>query len=227
MVHAESLAKSRSLLARRELRSNGIILLSTVATQAVALMSLRLYPAMPAMQWFAVALMSLGGACYLLGLFLILRRYATDAGWRLAEDWDNSNCILHGALSITGLTAIVSGTLDTWAVTQLWVCAGIAFILVESIEAARAVARLRALGWRHGILVYDVSQWARNFTFGMFYAFTLAFAERFDIGRHHPVVSELRDQVVGVGPYVVLFFLLAELLLMLLSFRGKVLGARK
>jgi hypothetical protein len=122
------------------------------------------------------ALTALGAACYLAGVFLIVWRYAADRGWRFATDWDNSNCILHGALSTTGLTATTSGVLGLTAATLLWTYTGAVDVVVEAIELARAVARLRVSGWRDGLLVYDVSQWARNFTVGMFYAFTLAFA---------------------------------------------------
>jgi hypothetical protein len=205
------------LLAAPELRPNGIVLLSTVATQAVALVALRLYPAAPEIRWSAMVLLGMGAACYLIGLFLIVRRYVADMRWRLATDWDNNNCILHGGLSITGLTAVTSGLLDVWGVTLLWICTSIVFILVESIEVARAVERLRTLGWHDGIVVYDISQWARNFTFGMFYAFTVAFAERFAMGQRHPLLNGLREQVLSFGQYLVLLFLIAELVLMLLS----------
>jgi hypothetical protein len=198
-----------------EIPANGLVLLSTVATQAVALMTLRLFGATPAFRSLALALMALGAACYPLGVFLVLRRYARSADWRLASDWDDSNCILHGALSITGLTASVSGRFDAAVITGLWICTGVLFLVVESIELARVVARLRLFGWRRGLLVYDVSQWARNFTFGMFYAFTLGFAERFDLAGRHPLLEAARRLVLDFGQYIVLLLLLAELLLML------------
>jgi hypothetical protein len=203
------------ILVSREIRPSGVILLSTVATQAVALMALRLYPAIPQMRWAAGALAALGAACYVVGLFAIIRRYAMQTDWQLAADWQNSNCILHGALSISGLTAITGGFLDVRTVALLWACTIAAFIVVESLEVARLVARLRLFGWRDGVLVYDASQWARNFTFGMFYAFTIAFAEGFDISRRHPLLNRLREGIADLGQYVVLMLLLAELVLLL------------
>lgn len=222
---ARALRNLVRLFVRREMRPTGLILLSTVATEAVSLMTLRLAGGAPALRNIALGLMALGAACYGLGVFLILRRYAQDPDWRLAGDWDDSNCILHGALSITGLTATVSGFFDAAAIGSLWICTGLAFLAIESIELARALARLRHLGWRQGLFVYDVSQWARNFTFGMFYAFTLAFAERFPLEGRQPLLDAVRRQVLDFGQYVVLFFLLAELLLMLLAL-GRWLHAR-
>jgi hypothetical protein len=143
------------ILRARQMCPSGIILLSTVATQAVALMALRLFPAAPHIRWAAMILMGLGAACYLVGLFIIIRRYAEDASWRLAADWENSNCIIHGALSIGGLTAVVSDVLNVKALTLLWTCTILVFIAVESVEAGRLVERLRLLGWRDGLLIYD------------------------------------------------------------------------
>jgi len=207
------------LSSARDVRPNGAILLSTVATQAIALLAFRLYPQL---RWSTSPLIALGAACYVAGAFVILRHYATDRGWRLAGDWDNSNCILHGALSITGLAAATSGVLSDTTATLLWACTGAVLVMVEAIELARAIVRLRLFGWRDGLLVYDVSQWARNFTFGMFYAFTLAFAERFD---PHAALHAARLLILRFGPYVVLFFLVAEAGLMLLHF-GRGLGCR-
>jgi hypothetical protein len=46
------------------------------------------------------------------------------------------------------------------------------FILVELIEAYRLFKRITHYGLKSGILIYDVSQWSRIFTFVMFYTFT-------------------------------------------------------
>ncbi len=207
-------------LARSRLPPNGIVLLSTVATQAVALIALRLFPAAAAVSAIAAAMMALGVVCYAVGAFLVLRRYA-GGGWTLADDWANGNCILHGALSITGLTAVVSGRFSTGAILALWGVVVVILVIVEAIEIARLVARIRVGGWRAAVCVYDVSQWARNFTFGMFYAFTFAFAARYPLAEPSaPAV--LRAAVVAYGAYVVLAFLAAETALMLFGARGPI-----
>jgi hypothetical protein len=92
------------------------------------------------------------------------------------------------------------------------------FAVVELIEIARLAARVRAVGWREALFVYDVSQWARNFTFGMFTAFTLAFAQAYPLIAP-PALVALRAAIVAGGPYVVLFLLLAEAGLMLTGTR--------
>lgn len=202
-------------LARSRLRPNGVILLSTVATQAMALMVLHLLPASPAVWAAGAALMALGTLCYAAAAFLIVRGYAVGE-WRLATDWANGNCILHGALSITGLTAVVGHWFDARTLLAYWVAVIAVFVIVEAIEVARLVARVRAAGWREAIFIYDVSQWARNFTFGMFTAFTLAFAQAYPLVAP-PVFAALRDAIVAGGPYVVLTLLLAEAGLMLIA----------
>ncbi len=199
---------------------SGVILLATVATQAVALMALRLFADMGAVHWIATALIAFGILCYAIGLALILRRYSGER-WRLADDWDNSNCILHGALSITGLAAVISGNFAAAALLAFWLTVVAVFIVVESIELLRLRLRVKALGWRAGLFVYDISQWARNFTFGMFYAFTLAFAERVPKLPAHSLVESLRSAILAGGQYVVLLLLLAETAVMLWSARRR------
>lgn len=194
--------------------------MSTVATQAVALIGLRLFPAVTAVSVIAAALMALGVAFYAVGAFLVSRRY-TGGGWTLADDWANANCILHGALSITGLTAVVSGWFSAGAILALWGVVVAILVVVETIELARLAARIRIGGWRGAVGVYDVSQWARNFTFGMFCAFTFAFAARYPLAAPS-AWGALRAVVVAYGAYVVLALLAAETVLMLFGARGPI-----
>jgi hypothetical protein len=156
-------------------------LLVTVATEAVALIGLQLFGESPAVQTAAIALIGFGVAGYAVGAFVVLRRYLAGPGWSLASDWSNANCILHGALSITGLTAVVSGAFSAAFILSLWTCILFIFAVVEAAEVARFWVCARNSSVYAAAGVYDVSQWARNFTFGMFYAFTLAFARRFEI----------------------------------------------
>jgi hypothetical protein len=202
-------------------KPSGVILLATVATQAVALMALRLFADMSAVRWMATALIAFGILCYVMGLALILRRYGGER-WRLADDWDNSNCILHGALSISGLAAVISGNFTAAALLAFWLIVIAVFIVVEAIELLRLRVRVKALGWRAGLFVYDISQWARNFTFGMFYAFTLAFAERVPSLPAHSLVESLRSAILAGGQYLVLLLLLAETAVMLWSARQRI-----
>lgn len=193
--------------------ANGAILLSTVAAQSLVVSGGAVIPGgMP--RWVSAALIVLGYAFYAVGLVPLARRYLLRGEWNLAEHWDDTNCILHGAMSITGLAIVQSGALPgSWAVAT-WVWAAVVFVLVEALEAARLAARARSYGWREGMFTYYVSQWARIFTFGMFYAFTLQLYRS-------PVAPEWLSGALGAianhGHYVVLAALLAQTALFLLD----------
>ena len=195
-------------------RPTGAILLTTVATQAVALLDFRLFAEIWQLRWLGFALSAFGFGCYVVGAGLIVRRYAAGGAWRLAVEWDNTNCILHGALSISGLAAVVGGSFDIAPIAWLWTLTASVFLAVEAIEVARLRARVGELGWRGAVLVYDTSQWARNFTFGMFYAFTVAVAGHLDFGRDYPVLAGVAAAITGSGQYLVLALLAVELGLM-------------
>jgi hypothetical protein len=79
---------------------------------------------------------------------------------------------------------------------------------------------VRQYGLHTGAGVYDVSQWARNFTFGMFYAFTAASLERFAPGADPSWLVAVQRAVAAVGPYVVLALLLIEAALAAFGRRG-------
>ena len=192
------------------LKASGLILLSTVGTQSLALVLLTLFPERKLVFLLVLALVVLGYAFYGLAATLVVERYLRDRQWRLAEDWDNSNCILHGAMSISGLAAVLSGVFPPVVPLGTWLYAAAAFLLVEAIEVARLWRRLQLHGLRRGLLVYDVSQWSRVFTFGMFYAFTLAFGERLPSAAPPPVHA-VQHAVLFFGQYVVLAALLAQL----------------
>lgn len=208
------------------LQTRGVILLSTVSTQSLALIAADLAYSPPLFPWLepvvsrvlfagiATALIIVGTGFYVAGVSLILQRYWRQKGWTLAIDWDNTNCILHGAMSITGLAAVLSGTIPIFVCLLIWLYVFTMFILVELVEVARAYLRVRSLGWREGLFVYHVSQWARNFTFGMFYAFTWAFTQHFDSYLTPPLAS-LFQWILTYGQYFVLLFLLLEIALYL------------
>lgn len=199
----------RILLRRARAPPNGIILLSTVATQAVAVMGFRLLPGAPAVRLAATLLCALGLAAYLFALALLLRRYL-GPDWRLAEDWSDTNCMLHGALSISGLTLVVGRVVPDRGWAAVWLVVLCIFVFVEGTELIRLALRVRASGWREGLLRYDVAQWARNFTFGMFYAFTLHAFEALGEDRAMPWLRAAQAPIVLAGPYLVALFLAAE-----------------
>ncbi|MCO6441600.1 MAG: hypothetical protein J5I81_11035 [Nitrococcus mobilis] len=204
------------------LQTRGVILLSTVSTQSLALIAADLAYSAPLIPWFdpgvwrvlfagvATVLIVLGTGFYIVGVGLILQRYWRQKNWTLVHDWDNTNCILHGAMSITGLAAVLSGTIPILICLLIWLYVFTMFILVELIEVARAYLRIKALGWQEGVFTYHVSQWARNFTFGMYYAFTWAFIQHFETYLVSPLAG-LFHWILTYGQYFVLLFLLIEI----------------
>lgn len=192
------------------LRVTGRILLSTVSTQSLVLLAWHLWPSADFLRAPTTALLLLGYLFYIAGLVLIAQRYLREPRWTLSEDWDNTNCILHGAMSISGLAVVYTGLLPAWFGLATWLYVLIALVLVEAAELLRLVRRVGQHGLRQGIFTYHVSQWSRNFTFGMFYAFTLALADAY---AQSPLLVPLKPflaPLIAGGPYIVLFFLLVE-----------------
>jgi hypothetical protein len=204
----------------------GRILLATVATQSLVVLWAAVYPD-TVVTWLAQGVIALGVLFYLLGFVLLLRRYVGTRGWSLASDWDNTNCIIHGAMSITGNAALRSGVLPAEIVIAIWLWTALMFVLVEGVEVARLVVRVRQYGWGQGAFNYNVSQWARNFTFGMFYIFTLLLQSH--LGAHEsgmPWLVAIQDAIVAWGQYVVLFMLAVEVVIFLFRSAGLRLQAK-
>lgn len=194
-------------------RVTGSILLTTVSTQSMALLVWHLWPDAQPVRSSATALILLGLLFYAVGIALILRRYLDGQPWTLAEDWDNTNCIMHGAISISGLAIAQTGLLPEAIGIAAWLAALGTLVVVEAIEIARMIQRIGRFGLRRGVLTYHVTQWSRNFTFGMFYAFTLAISPS---GQPPAALAGLRSFIawfVAWGPWIVLFLLLTETIL--------------
>jgi hypothetical protein len=149
---------------------NGIILLSTVSTQSLVLLSHAVYQSANTsiFFWFIVG----GLIFYTISLLFILKRYLYTK-WSVVHDWKNTNCILHGALSITGVASVSTASMPPLMIQVLWMGATLMFIFVESIEITRMVKRFRMFGFREGLWTYHVTQWSRIFTFAMYFTFTL------------------------------------------------------
>ena len=188
-------------------RANGAILLSAVATQSLVVAGSALLPGgMPMI--LAAVLVVLGYLFYATGLVLISRRYLTCTDWTLADDWGNTNCIIHGAMSISGLAIVASGALPASLAVATWAWVVATFVVVEALELVRAIVRVRSYGWREGVFAYGPTQWSRNFTYGMFYAFTLQLDRSPDAPDSW--ASGLQALILGYGQYVVLALLVAQ-----------------
>ncbi len=159
--------------------ANGVILLATVATQSVVIALHatfgRDFPQNVATAMAAFDMVFLPAGLTLIGLnihALPTRLFATQ--------WKNAYCIIHGALSITGLALVVTSEFSGNVVFGVWQVVLELFILVEIVELIRLFQRVHRFGLRRGIFSYKVTQWARNFTFGMFYAFSFELYRHFD-----------------------------------------------
>src|SRR5699024_2217434 len=148
-----------------------VVFLSIVATRSIIVLLNNVFFELPKV--ISSLVIILGIILYIIGIALIMKRYFNQKGWTLADDWANTNCIIHGALSITGLAIVSSNTFLTTFIIILWLIIFSLIIFVEILEILRAMKRIQAYGWKKGIFSYHVTQWSRNFTFGMFYAFTL------------------------------------------------------
>ncbi|WP_406687631.1 hypothetical protein [Rossellomorea vietnamensis] len=185
---------------------HGVVLLSTVATQSVVIFWVKLYPSLP--EGLLVGAISLGTFFYVIGLALIIVRYGRGNRWTLVEDWPSTNCIIHGALSITGLAIVSSELLSGRIMMVFWLVVFVLLIGVEWLEMVRAAKRVRKLGWEKGIFTYHVSQWSRNFTFGMFYAFTMTMHDNpYYLNSFYP----FHEEFLHVWAWIVSLFLIAEM----------------
>ncbi len=84
--------------------------------------------------------------------------------------------------------------------------------LVEGISVVKMLKRIQVGGLLRGILKYNISQWTRNFTYGMYYAFSLSLFE------NKLLKNIFLDLVVSYGQYIVLIFLTIEIFIF---FRNK------
>lgn len=189
---------------------NGTVLLTTVTVQAlVLLLHALLRQAVPG--WVYALLILSGYGFYGYGICLVLQRLIRETHLDLASGWSDYNCILHGAMSITGLAAVVTGALPRWLVIATWRWAAGLFLAIEGIEIMRLVVRVHRKGWWRGAFVYNVAQWTRNFTYGMLYAFSLAL--KIDLhagGMAAGGLDRLLGWITAFGQYPVLVLLLVE-----------------
>lgn len=185
---------------------DGIVLLATVSTQSIVIFMYEALPMVPMM--FSVIFVLLGLIFYLLGIYLIYKRYRLNQ-WNIADAWSNTNCIIHGALSITGLAIVTANLFPDSFLLFLWLTTFVLLVFVEGIEIIRVVKRIKKYGLRHGVLVYHVTQWSRNFTFGMFFAFTYAYLQQPERIISAPLAL-FQEKFLNVWVWVVLIFLLIQ-----------------
>lgn len=187
----------------------GTILLSTVSTQSIVLLINALFPSSPL--FILQILILIGYLFYALGLIKILHHCLTNPPQPFFIRFSNTNSIIHGALSISGLASIESHAINYHIIICTWLLATICFVLIESMSLIKLFYRIKFFGLKNGINAYHISQWSRNFTFGMYYAFTLSFKN------HYSVSNAIVRFIVHYGQYVVFIFISIEIVIFLLS----------
>ncbi|MES1044643.1 hypothetical protein BLX88_02025 [Bacillus obstructivus] len=191
-------------------QTHGIILLSTVSTQSIVIGLSTIFGTTNNLKMINQGFFYLGILFYFVSLSIIVKRYlATYKIMDIKQDWYNTNCVIHGAMSITGLAGITSGIIGGKIIIAIWFWVLVCFFLVESIEIYRAVMRAKYLGFRKGLFQYHVSQWTRNFTFGMFLAFTIKLPVHF----LSTSLLVIHKALVKYGVVVVILLLMIEIIL--------------
>ncbi len=212
LLFVGNIVRHAKVLFSRQIRRSvqGVLFLSTVATQSLVIAA-RVAFGKPG--WYisvAPWFIGLGVAFYAVSFLLVAGRYLR--GGRRTDpdtDWFNTNCITHGAMSITGLAGAVSGQVAPNALLAIWVWVILWFIVVETMEVRRAAVRIRRHGLRTGIFTYDPTQWSRNFAFGMLYAFTMNFRIDQSVAAG-TFLAGFREIVVAWFGWVVLVLLAIE-----------------
>lgn len=188
----------------------GIILLSTVSTQSIViLLNIVLAQRIPIL--INQILISFGYVLYFIGIFIFLSYFISEKIKKSILNWSNTNSIIHGALSITGLAGLVTNSINFKLIIATWVAASTLFVCIEGISLIYLLNRIKSFGWSKGIFIYDTSQWSRIFTYGMYYAFTLS------LFKEELFKNKIINFVVLYGQYIVFGILLLEIFLWLKS----------
>lgn len=204
----------KTIMVSRELRPkvHGVLLLATVSTQSIVVLFSSMFTH-PILAVLSRGMIIFGVALYAVGFILIVNRYMRIREWTMADEWQNTNCIIHGAMSITGLASAVSGAVFPDWTLLIWIWVLLWFTIVEIIELIRGFVRIKLYGVTQGIGTYHVSQWSRNFTFGMLYAFTLNFDLSHTVFADNLAALAIHTFILDYGGWIVLALLLNEWLL--------------
>ena len=182
----------------------GTILLSTVSTQAIVILLNTLLP-MLIPRYFNQILIVIGSIFYIIGLLIILRYHIIKKPKYIFIRWSNTNNIIHGALSITGIAILITHAMSKNIIILIWITVTSLFAMIESVSLIKLYQRIKKAGLLKGAFSYDVSQWSRIFTYGMYYAFSL------EIFESNVFQNELTNLIAQFGQYVVLVILLIEI----------------
>jgi hypothetical protein len=189
---------------------NGVILLVSVATSYVVIDGSLLIG-----KFFIgsadYVLLILSSLFYIAGLYMIIRNYIKYK-YKIIDNWKLGNVIIHGALSTFGLACIIAG-FSSNITGFIWIAALILFIVVEIYEVVFLIKRIQYFGVNKGVLVYSTNQWARNFTFGMFLAFSIMFKIKDSVYYKINPLDFIYNLIFSYGKYIVIVFFIVELII--------------
>lgn len=193
---------SKIIRERKSNETHGVVLLSTVSTQSIASLLLNANPDFE--PTVILSLISIGLLFYVFSVILLMIRFFKKFG--TIHELKNTDCIIHGALSISGLSMAQSGYFSFDVLNAFWIVVFILFIVIEGLEIRRAIRRVNEFGWRDGLFTYHITQWSRNFTFGMFYFFTLTF-----ISRYPAMDLHFQNNILVIMGWIVTILLVIQL----------------
>jgi hypothetical protein len=147
----------------------GSAFLLTVSTQSTIVGTLSAWGAIAGLSWFFLAFNLLGLLFYLYVFVLVWVLRGPKA--QLAE-WRPANNITHGALSISILALEIisvryAAASAAGVLNGLWICATAFLLAILAIELILVLSPGSS-----GITRFDYGNYARNFTFGMYFACT-------------------------------------------------------
>ena len=189
---------------------NGVILLISVATSYVVIDGSLLLG-----KFFRGSadnmLLILSALFYIVGLYMIIRNYIKYK-YKIMDNWKIGNVIIHGAISTFGLACVITGFSSNFS-GLIWVAALFMFIIVEIYEIIYMIKRIQCYGVNKGVLTYSTNQWARNFTFGMFLAFSIMFKIKDSIYYKIKLLDFIYNFIFLYGRYFVIGFFIIELII--------------
>ena len=153
----------------QRMKVHGVIFLTTVATQSVVVSTSVIYPDASQLLRVLLALNIFGVVLYCIHFYMI---WIMNGVKYQLENWVPPNNITHGALSITILATelIAINNPDIpylkTAISITWIIAACLFLIVFLIELSKLLKTPTA------ILTFQMPNYARNFTYGMFFACT-------------------------------------------------------
>ncbi len=154
------------------MKINGLVFLTTVATQSVVVSTSVIYPNASQLLYVLLALNILGIVFYCFYCVQFCLVWIVIGVKQQLQNWVPPNNITHGALSISILAAelIAINNPDVpylqTAIEVTWVLTASLFLIVFLIELNKLLRKPKT------ILSFQIPNYARNFTYGMFFACT-------------------------------------------------------